>query len=413
MSVFTYVNNSWRNLAFAKVYKDGTWHSINSTDKIRKNQSWHTILDDDYTVIFKRSNASAVVDAYFTGVSSNYPYITDVNGKLLRTDSNAGSYSSHIRLDTTSQSLRVYMKGIGTLTREFSINGGLAALDLSTFSALQNLVVSLSGQSSLTTLDLSSNTKLLYANLTNLSSEPIFIDLSNNTLLQTLYMSGVKGSVENNTNLSSLTIKDAGLVTIDLSNINNLSYLNLMGNRLSSITLPTAPTKRPNINLADNKLSSTEVNSILSWLVATCESVEAASGATFTANLAQSIDSPPTGQGLIDKQRLIYEFGYTVITNEAVAANSITISEPQNLGSGNPVTVDVVLTYKGVTYQETLTRTAGEGSEDAQQVYTGTDIVINGTGAVYNWNLYLNNTLIATAQSNAKYPNTISNWIFK
>lgn len=79
----------------------------------------------------------------------------------------------------------------------------------------------------------------------------------------------------------------------------------------------------------------------------------------------------------------------------------------------NPVTINVVLTYKGVTYQETLTRTAGEGSEDAQQVDTGTNIVINGTGAVHNWNLYLNNTLIATAQSNAKYPNTISNWIFK
>lgn len=71
------------------------------------------------------------------------------------------------------------------------------------------------------------------------------------------------------------------------------------------------------------------------------------------------------------------------------------------------------MTYKGVTYQGTLTRTAGEQSEDATQVYTGNRIMINGTGAVTNWNLYLDNTLIATAHSNAKYPNTIDNWIFK
>lgn len=83
------------------------------------------------------------------------------------------------------------------------------------------------------------------------------------------------------------------------------------------------------------------------------------------------------------------------------------------MGSGNPVTIDVSLFYNGVRYTETLTRTAGEGSEDAQQVYTGTNIVINGTGAVYNWNLYLNNTLIATAYTNARYPNYIDNWIFK
>lgn len=71
------------------------------------------------------------------------------------------------------------------------------------------------------------------------------------------------------------------------------------------------------------------------------------------------------------------------------------------------------LFYNGVRYTETLTKTAGDGFEDEFQVYTGTNIVINGTGAVYNWNLYLNNTLIATAHSNAKYPNTIYNWIFK
>lgn len=113
---------------------------------------------------------------------------------------------------------------------------------------------------------------------------------------------------------------------------------------------------------------------------------------------------------------MIDEFGYTFYTDgDEVLSNSISISPPQNLGGGidNPVTIDVVLTYKGVTYRETLTRTAGEGSEDALQVYTGTDIVINGTGAVNNWNLYLNDTLIATAHSNAKYPNTIYNWIFK
>ena len=120
--------------------------------------------------------------------------------------------------------------------------------------------------------------------------------------------------------------------------------------------------------------------------------------------------APPSGQGLIDQRRLIVEFNYTVYT-DGVLSNSITISPPENWN--NPITMNAVLVYNGVAYKETLTRTAGEQSEDATQVYTGNRIMINGTGILYNWNLYLDNTLIATAHTNARYPNTIDNWIFK
>lgn len=54
MSAFSYTNGGWRNLAFAKVYKDEAWKEIKFTDKIRKNLEWHTILDDTYTFLFKR-----------------------------------------------------------------------------------------------------------------------------------------------------------------------------------------------------------------------------------------------------------------------------------------------------------------------------------------------------------------------
>lgn len=75
--------------------------------------------------------------------------------------------------------------------------------------------------------------------------------------------------------------------------------------------------------------------------------------------------------------------------------------------------MNAVLVYNGVAYKETLTRTAGEQSEDATQVYTGDRIMINGAGILYSWNLYLDDTLIATAYSNARYPNYIDHWTFK
>lgn len=47
----------------------------------------------------------------------------------------------------------------------------------------------------------------------------------------------------------------------------------------------------------------------------------------------QSVAAPPTGHGLIDKQRLIDEFGYTVYTDgDEVLSNSISISPPQFRG---------------------------------------------------------------------------------
>ena len=102
MSAFSYTNGGWRNLAFAKVYKDEAWKEIKFTDKIRKNLKWHTILDDTYTFLFKRHSVNDIVNVSFTGIPVNSYYITDVNGKLLRTEDANSTYTSRIRLDTTS-----------------------------------------------------------------------------------------------------------------------------------------------------------------------------------------------------------------------------------------------------------------------------------------------------------------------
>lgn len=410
MSAFSYTNGGWRNLAFAKVYKDEAWKEIKFTDKIRKNLKWHTILDDTYTFLFKRHSVNDIVDVSFTGVPVNSYYITDVNGKLLRTEDVTSTYTSRIRLDNTSQSLRVYLSGVGDIASELSTHGAIESIDLSSFKILKNLDINVTGTENLFELDISSNTNLQRLSLFTSGSTKT-VDLSNNTKLN--YISSDHfpfgtDSFKNNTLLDDVIVKHAGLVTIDLSNNKNLSLLNLTDNSIESITLPSAPTSRLTINLSNNKLSSSEVNKVLAWLVETCETVEEETART--ANLQQSVAAPPTGQGLIDQRRLIVEFNYTVYT-DGVLSNSITISPPENWN--NPITMNAVLVYNGVAYKETLTRTAGEQSEDATQVYTGNRIMINGTGAVTNWNLYLDNTLIATAHSNAKYPNTIDNWIFK
>lgn len=410
MSAFSYTNGGWRNLAFAKVYKDEAWKEIKFTDKIRKNLKWHTILDDTYTFLFKRHSVNDIVDVSFTGVPVNSYYITDVNGKLLRTEAVTSSYTSRIRLDNTSQSLSVYLSDVGGIASELSAYGAIESIDLSSFKILKNLDINVTGTENLFELDISSNTNLQRLSLFTSGSTKT-VDLSNNTKLN--YISSDHfpfgtDSFKNNTLLDDVIVKHAGLVTVDLSNNKNLSSLNLTDNSIESITLPSAPTSRLTINLSNNKLSSSEVNKVLAWLVETCETVEEETART--ANLQQSVAAPPTGQGLIDQRRLIVEFNYTVYT-DGVLSNSITISPPENWN--NPITMNAVLVYNGVAYKETLTRTAGEQSEDATQVYTGNRIMINGTGAVTNWNLYLDNTLIATAHSNAKYPNTIDNWIFK
>lgn len=410
MSAFSYTNGGWRNLAFAKVYKDEAWKEIKFTDKIRKNLKWHTILDDTYTFLFKRHSVNDIVDVSFTGVPVNSYYITDVNGKLLRTEAVTSSYTSRIRLDNTSQSLSVYLSDVGGIASELSAYGAIESIDLSSFKILKNLDINVTDTETLFELDISSNTNLQRLSLFTSGSTKT-VDLSNNTKLN--YISSDHfpfgtDSFKNNTLLDDVIVKHAGLVTVDLSNNKNLSSLNLTDNSIESITLPSAPTSRLTINLSNNKLSSSEVNKVLAWLVETCETVEEETART--ANLQQSVAAPPTGQGLIDQRRLIVEFNYTVYT-DGVLSNSITISPPENWN--NPITMNAVLVYNGVAYKETLTRTAGEQSEDATQVYTGNRIMINGTGILYNWNLYLDNTLIATAYTNARYPNTIDNWIFK
>ena len=410
MSAFSYTNGGWRNLAFAKVYKDEAWKEIKFTDKIRKNLKWHTILDDTYTFLFKRHSVNDIVNVSFTGIPVNSYYITDVNGKLLRTEDANSTYTSRIRLDTTSQSLSVYLSDVGGIASELSASGAIESIDLSSFKILKNLDINVTGTENLFELDISSNTNLQRLSLFTSGSTKT-VDLSNNTKLN--YISSDHfpfgtDSFKNNTLLDDVIVKHAGLVTVDLSNNKNLSSLNLTDNSIESITLPSAPTSRLTINLSNNKLSSSEVNKVLAWLVETCETVEEETART--ANLQQSVAAPPTGQGLIDQRRLIVEFNYTVYT-DGVLSNSITISPPENWN--NPITMNAVLVYNGVAYKETLTRTAGEQSEDATQVYTGDRIMINGAGILYSWNLYLDDTLIATAHSNARYPNYIDHWTFK
>lgn len=315
MSAFSYTNGGWRNLAFAKVYKDEAWKEIKFTDKIRKNLKWHTILDDTYTFLFKRHSVNDIVNVSFTGVPVNSYYITDVNGKLLRTEAVTSSYTSRIRLDNTSQSLSVYLSDVGGIASELSAYGAIESIDLSSFKILKNLDINVTDTETLFELDISSNTNLQHLSLFTSGSTKT-VDLSNNTKLNYIssyYFPFGTDSFKNNTLLHEIHVKHAGLVTVDLSNNKNLSLLNLTDNSIESITLPSTPTSRLTINLSNNKLSSSEVNKVLAWLVETCETVEEETA--HTANLQQSVAAPPTGQGLIDKQRLINEFNYTVSTD--------------------------------------------------------------------------------------------------
>lgn len=315
MSAFSYTNGGWRNLAFAKVYKDEAWQEIKFTDKIRKNLKWHTILDDTYTFLFKRHSVSDIVDVSFTGVPVNSYYITDVNGKLLRTEAVTSSYTSRIRLDNTSQSLNVYLSAAGGIASELSASGAIESIALSSFKILKNLVINVAGTENLFELDISSNTSLQRLYLSTSGSAKT-VDLSNNTNLNYIssdYFPFGTDSFTNNTLLYDMTVKHAGLVTVDLSNNKDLRSLDLTDNSIESITLPSAPTSRLSINLSNNKLSSSEVNKVLAWLVETCETVEEETART--ANLQQSVAAPPTGQGVIDKQILIDSFNYTVSTD--------------------------------------------------------------------------------------------------
>lgn len=172
-------------------------------------------------------------------------------------------------------------------------SGAIESIDLSSFKILKNLDINVTGTENLFELDISSNTNLQRLSLFTSGSTKT-VDLSNNTKLN--YISSDHfpfgtDSFKNNTLLDDVIVKHAGLVTVDLSNNKNLSSLNLTDNSIESITLPSAPTSRLTINLSNNKLSSSEVNKVLAWLVETCETVEEETART--ANLQQSVAAPP------------------------------------------------------------------------------------------------------------------------
>ena len=109
----------------------------------------------------------------------------------------------------------------------------------------------------LTSIDLSSNVSLVSLNLG--SNQLTNIDLSNNTSLTNLvlnYNQLTSIDVSKNTNLTELDLQNNQLTSIDLSSNTSLTTLNLSWNKLTSINLS------PNIALTELHLDENDISSL-------------------------------------------------------------------------------------------------------------------------------------------------------
>lgn len=181
----------------------------------------------------------------------------------------------------------------------------ISAIDVTSHIYLTTLGVN---NNNLSALNVSNNTALttLYCQDNNLST----LDVSSNTALVSLYCeynSFTTINVSNNSALKYLSCR--GVTTLDISHNNLLDYVSCVG--LASLTVSSSYTSLSNgIYVTYGTLTSTNINSILSALVATGLS---SSNRKFNCN-NQTPSAPPTGQGLTDKQTLI-DRGWTITTD--------------------------------------------------------------------------------------------------
>jgi hypothetical protein len=103
----------------------------------------------------------------------------------------------------------------------------------------------------------------------------------------------------------------SGTLDISDSSFNNLTFIDLSGNDITSITLPEANLN--NVNLSDNALTATAVDYTLQWL--------AGSGVeNGTVNLSGGTNAIPTENSAAAREILL-DRGWNVTVNQAPPAN--------------------------------------------------------------------------------------------
>lgn len=132
-----------------------------------------------------------------------------------------------------------------------------------------------------------------------MNSHLVYADCSNAHLLELLYLTGNQLTaidLSNNTELVEAIIAVNNITHIDIRALSKLERFQAYNNPLTSI-------KISNINVINNctfsscGLTSAQINYILSKLAAN-------NLYNGTAGLTQDVSTPPTGQGIIDKQTL-------------------------------------------------------------------------------------------------------------
>jgi len=191
--------------------------------------------------------------------------------------------------------------------------------------------VDLSSMSSAVNIEIEYNEALTSVNLNGLITIYNNLLLRYNPILTSILFNNLAVSecirINNNNSLSSISLNSllkvnkisysAGLIGIEISdNINLQSVLlpllsqshsiQIYSNSLLTLDLPSlTKVSDGSINVGNNKLSSTAVNSILNK----CLTVQPSNSLNINLN-NQTPPAPPTGQGIIDKQTLIDSGNY-------------------------------------------------------------------------------------------------------
>ena len=189
--------------------------------------------------------------------------------------------------------------GLQNLTNLQNFNAdynSLTTVDLSGLTQLINVDISdcntLDGESnSLTSVNLSGCTALEQLRLDDSDFSAGIPDLSGLTALQSLDMDqcGISGAVD-----------------ISASSFNALTFVDLYGNNITSITLPEAYIN--NLNLNDNALTEEAVNNTLQWL-------DGSGVENGFVDLADGTNAIPTGNGATAKTNLQNK-GWETIVNQ-------------------------------------------------------------------------------------------------
>jgi Leucine-rich repeat (LRR) protein len=141
-----------------------------------------------------------------------------------------------------------------TLLEDVNLRGNeLTSINVSGLTSLEVLYCH---QNRILTVDLSTNTALKDLNVSDNSLSGL--DVSNNTALEILTIQDIVGiqslSLTNNVNISELTITDTQLESLDLSQLSNLTDVNLIANSLTHLNIKNgANTNIVSFNTGSNR----------------------------------------------------------------------------------------------------------------------------------------------------------------